>query len=140
MKRVAIFAHYDKDCLIDDYVLLYLKNLKECVDDIFFISDCDVKESELRKISDIVTYSECKKHGISKDLGRYKIGFEVLLKKYRNLYDSAQELLFVNDSCYCIGKFDKIFEDTSKIDCDAWSLCDDYCNQKLSYQRYHLQS
>ena len=29
MKRVAVFAHYDKDSIIDDYVIYYVENLKK---------------------------------------------------------------------------------------------------------------
>ena len=38
MKRAAVFAHYDKDKIIDDYVIYYLKSLKEIFDNIVFVS------------------------------------------------------------------------------------------------------
>jgi lipopolysaccharide biosynthesis protein len=31
MKRVAIFAHFDKHNLIDDYVIIYLEKLKSII-------------------------------------------------------------------------------------------------------------
>lgn len=34
MRRAAVFAHYDKDRIIDDYVIYYLKSLKEIFDNI----------------------------------------------------------------------------------------------------------
>ena len=38
MKRVVIFAHYDKDNIVDDYVIYYLKALKEVASEIIFVS------------------------------------------------------------------------------------------------------
>ena len=31
MRRAAVFAHYDKDRIIDDYVIYYLKSLSYCI-------------------------------------------------------------------------------------------------------------
>ena len=36
MRRAAVFAHYDKDRIIDDYVIYYLKSLKEIFDNYKF--------------------------------------------------------------------------------------------------------
>ena len=38
MNNVAVFAHYDKDNIIDDYVLDYLSKLSK-VADVIFVSD-----------------------------------------------------------------------------------------------------
>lgn len=35
MNNIAIFAHYDKDNLIDDYVVYYLEQLKKYVKILF---------------------------------------------------------------------------------------------------------
>ena len=42
MKRLAIFAHYDKDNIIDDYVIYYLKELKKSFETIIFVSYTDL--------------------------------------------------------------------------------------------------
>ena len=51
MKILTIFAGYDKDNIIDDYVLFYLKELSK-FSDIIYIVDCEMPETELNKIKD----------------------------------------------------------------------------------------
>ena len=36
MKRICVFAHWDKDNTIDDYVVYYLNALKEICEKIIF--------------------------------------------------------------------------------------------------------
>lgn len=137
MKRVAIFAHYDKLNQIDEYVVEYLATLKKDVDDIIFVSDGKLLESEISKITHLVFDSICDRHG-EYDFGSYKRGFQLLQNKYSDKLQEIDELLFVNDSCYCLGDFQSIFKEMEKTDCDAWSLGDDYDNFESKF--YYLQS
>lgn len=73
-KRTAIFAHFDKHNLIDDYVIIYLEKLKEVVDDIIFVSDCNLETKEIKKIEHLILNNICQKHG-EYDFGSYKRGF-----------------------------------------------------------------
>ena len=63
MKRTAVFAHYDKNNLIQDYVVCYLSELKKCAEKIIFVSDSDVLPEELKKIEGIVEQSIIGRHG-----------------------------------------------------------------------------
>ena len=98
MKRLFLFASYDKDKIIDDSLLYYLRRLSE-LGDIVFIMDNDVSESELKKLSKIpnVLYVCAARHG-EYDFGSYKRGYiwardNKRLKNYDWLY-------LVNDSVY----------------------------------------
>ena len=42
MNRVAIFAHYDKKNIIDDYVIFYILELKKIANEVIFVSCCDL--------------------------------------------------------------------------------------------------
>ena len=42
---IAVFAHFDKDNLIDDYVVEYLQELKKVAEKIIFVSDCNIIDS-----------------------------------------------------------------------------------------------
>lgn len=126
MKRIVIFAHYDAKSQIDDYVVRYLRELKKYVSDIIFVSDCNLDEKEISKISGLTSHNLCKKHGIANDFGSFKLGFALFLEEYRSCLNKFDELLFVNDSCYCLGSFEKIFADMEKVDCDTWALNDHY--------------
>lgn len=97
MKRTAVFAHYDKNNLIQDYVVYYLSELKKCAEKIIFVSDSDVLPVELKKIEDIVEHSIIGRHG-EYDFGSYKRGF--LYAKENNLLTTCEELILANDSCY----------------------------------------
>lgn len=93
-KRLTLFAHWDKDNVIDDYVIHYLSELKK-VSDIVFVSDCDLTENELIKIDHLTLISKAERHG-EYDFGSYKRAYILA----ENLMNNYQELLFINDSCY----------------------------------------
>lgn len=137
MKRIAVFAHFDKDNIIDDYVVYYLKELKKNFETIIFVSDSDLSKSETDKIVELVDYIQAYHHG-EYDWGSYKYGY--LIARKNNLLMDADELLFCNDSVYGpVCKLDEIFEFMGKSDCDFWGL---YENKIGLYSEFapHLQS
>jgi len=136
-KRVAIFAHFDKHNIIDDYVITYLTRLREVVDNIIFVSDGDVLLGELKKIEHLILDNICQKHG-EYDFGSYKRGFLLLQKKYPEILSQMDELVFVNDSCYSLRGFKEVFALTEKEDFDAWALADDFLDYNSNAK--YLQS
>ena len=83
MKRAVIFAHYDKDGIIKDYILYYLKELKMVADKIVFVSCSDLKNSEsLNGLADKIIAEPHNEY----DFGSYKRGFLFLQDKL-NDYD-----------------------------------------------------
>lgn len=56
MKRVCIFAHYDRDDIVDDYVIYYLKALQKICATIIFVSDCNLSKEEIKKIEAITDF------------------------------------------------------------------------------------
>ncbi len=137
MRRICVFAHYDQNNRIDDYVLLYLKRIKEVVTRIIFVSDNNLYTDEVSKIYDVVSQSDIlvQKHG-EYDFGSYKrginhIGFNLLF----SLYD---QLLLCNDSCY--GPFfplNPIFQKMSDTKSDFWGLTQ---NDHRKRMPLHIQS
>lgn len=118
MKRLCVFAHWDRDSIIDDYVIYYLKALKEVCEIIIFVSDCNLDSNETNKLNNIADFVLAQTHG-EYDFGSYKRGF--LLAKEKSL--QFEELLFVNDSCY--GPFyplKPIFEKMENKKCDFWGM------------------
>ena len=135
MKRIAVFAHYDKNSKIRDYVVTYLKGLKEVSDKIIFVSDCYIDEAELLKIKNYINFSICLKHG-EYDFGSYKRGF--LCAKENNLLTDCDELIFCNDSCYApIFPFSEMFKQMEEKDIDFWGPIQ---NSGLSNTKKHIQS
>lgn len=135
MKRIAIFAHYDQDNLIDEYVVEYLLRLKEVAQHIIFISDCDIKPEQIKKIEGLILDYVCKKHG-EYDFGSYKIGLELIKTKYPEKLSEVDELIIANDSCFTISSFVPVFAEMSarKNHSDFWGML--ICN----YGSPHVQS
>ncbi len=144
MNRVAVFAHYDKNNTIQDYVLFYLKELEKVVDDIIFVSDSDIQDKELKKIKDIITFSIVGKHG-EYDFGSYKRGY--LCAKENGLLENCEELIFANDSCYApLFPFEEMFSKMSPKDVDFWGATANPCgieiidNKIVENKQEHIQS
>lgn len=117
MKRIALFAHYDCDGLIDDYVIYYLRGLSRVADRVLFVSDSELIEGEAAKLEGYADLVFAGRHG-EYDFGSWKRGLEFLN------YDLCgfDELIIANDSCYApIYPFEQVFERMQAEVCDFWS-------------------
>ena len=131
---VAIFSHYDKDNIIDDYVVHYLDILKKFVSKIVFVSDGVIEEKYKQKISTICDDVICKEHG-EYDFGSYKRGVQKIAGEISNYSD----LILVNDSCFLVDDIHRIFlEMEKKENIDFWGLTENSADKSLN--NYHLQS
>lgn len=133
-KRLTIFAHYDKDNVIDDYVLYYLKSLKEVSEKIVFSSDCILDDEEKAKLNGICDYIICENHN-EYDFGSWKRGFELV----KNTMANFDELIFANDSCY--GPFfslTQVFDEMKSRNCDFWGITENQYGIKKAQR--HIQS
>ena len=141
MKRIVVFAHYDKDSLIDDYVVYYVKSLKEAGCDVVFVSCKEITQTELNKLNGLVIHTITENHD-EYDFGSYKRGF-LYLKPFLNNYD---ELIFANDSCYGpLYPISEVFAEMEKKNCDFWGITKNnfgYIKQFKHYfvRRTHIQS
>lgn len=132
MKRIAIFASYDKNGIIAPYVLYFLQGLKAVADKIIFIADNEASPDEVRKIEDLVVYSRFERHGCY-DFGSYRRGFE--WAEENGLLKDADELIFCNDSCYGpVFPFELSFAKMEERVCDFWGMV------SSRQFKYHLQS
>lgn len=133
MKRTVIFAHYDKDNIVDDYVILYLLELIKVCDKIIFVSDSDLSAKEIRRIEAIADLVIAGRHG-EYDFGSWKKGLIAIEHELANI----DELVLANDSCYCINSFVPVFEKMKSINCDFWGLVKSYNPHQTI--NYHIQS
>ncbi len=117
-RRACLFAGYDPDGRIDDYVIIYIKELSRHAD-VFFLADNDMSESELAKLDGITKGAWSIRHG-AYDFGSYRtlardlVGWDIL-----SAYD---EVIFANDSCYLIRPLDDVFRQMNKESCAFWGL------------------
>lgn len=111
MKRVSIFAHYDENNLIQDYVVNYVSELRK-ISDVIFISDSDVPKSEVCKINNYCIYHKVGRHN-EYDFGSYKLGYNYILDN--NLMDYYNYFTFCNDSMILVGDLGEVIN-KSEID------------------------
>ena len=100
-QNVAIFAAYSEDGTVPDYVISYLKALKEIAPNIIYITDNPIKRWDIEKISPYIMRLEAKRHG-EYDWGSYKRGYNWL--DNHNLLSKTKKLIFANDSALLVAK------------------------------------
>ncbi len=119
MKRIFLFAAYDKQGVIGDALLYYLRELS-LYGDIVFFTDNTLTEEEQQKLLGIVKFASGEKHG-EYDFGSYKRAFiwcttQLDIASYDYCY-------LLNDSVY--GPFYPLasyFERMEALNKDAFSL------------------
>lgn len=119
-KRIVFFAHYDKNGIIDDYVVYFIKELKKICQDLIFVSVSNVSEKEQIKLNGLANAFINKKNE-GYDFGSWKSGIESIGFENLSKYD---EIVLVNDSCYGpIFDIKKVFEKMDKKeDLGVWSI------------------
>ncbi|GHX81324.1 VirA protein [Vibrio cholerae] len=127
MNRLCIFAHYDKDNIIDDYVTEYIRCLYDMHINIIFVS-----------VSEIIDTSSIRPYVMNIIL-RDNEGYDFMswqkgIQAVSDI-DKYDEVIFCNDSCYGpIYPLEHIFEKMNKNTIDVWGITDS--NQVA----YHIQS
>ena len=140
MKRAVVFAHYDKDNIVDDYVIYYIKELKKIAETIVFVSCNNIKNPEcLNGLADKIIDEPHDEY----DFGSYKRGFLYL----KNKLDDFDELIFANDSCYGpLYPLKSVFDKMENETCDFWGITKNKFglvktkNKYKVVKRPHLQS
>ena len=132
MNSICIFAHFNKNNNLEDYVIDYIKTLKELVDEIIFVSTSDIeteKISLLKKITNKIIIKE----NVGYDFGSWREGLLFIRKNYKNL---PNEIILCNDSCYISKDLfkDSISKMRKKRNIDFWGITTNYTLFK------HIQS
>ncbi len=129
-RSIALFAHYDADGVVDDYVYLYLEALRKCdVDIVFITSGC--RPSDRIKLSEICRYILFKNEA-GRDFGSWYIA----LKELRvDFFENYEEVMFVNDSVYFPVNDPAPMFAQMRGSFDMWGITDTH-----ELGQYHLQS
>ena len=118
VRRVCLFAGYDRDGIVDDYVVAYVRELSRFAD-VYYLADSPMEQSELDKLAGITLGAWAVRHG-AYDFGSWSmlardlVGWDVI--------DGYDELLLVNDSCYLLRPLDEVFAEMDATACDWWGL------------------
>ncbi|MCK9795029.1 CDP-glycerol glycerophosphotransferase family protein [Isoptericola sp. 4D.3] len=117
VRRVCLFAGYDPDGVVDDYVVAYVRELARHAD-VYYMADGEMPSSELAKLAEHTKGAWAERHG-RYDFGSYsrlteRVGWSTL--------EQYDELLLVNDSGYLLRPLDDVFARMDGRACDWWGL------------------
>ena len=129
-KRLCLFAGFDAQSEIADYVVYYLKALSQ-IADVYYWGDFETSDAEKAKIQPYCKEVYCAKHG-KYDFGSWQ---ELIQKIGRKNIAAYDELILANDSCYApLFDLSELFSKMDKRNCDFWGVSAAY------RQHIHLQS
>lgn len=129
-ETLCIFAHYDKQDRVDDYVLYSLQKLKELGSDIIFVSTATMLDDD--SITKLTPYCDqiVVRENLGYDFGSWKLGLE-----YVSDLSAYQRLILANDSVYGpLHDLHELFLDMSSQGAAVWGITDSY------ELKHHLQS
>jgi len=128
MKRVAVFAHYDRDDLVDQYVWYYLENLKRVSPSIVFVTTSNISVADITRLKAV-----CNTVIVRENTGYDFASWQMGLASIEDLA-AFDELILCNDSVYGpLYPLRDVFDTMSEKPCDFWGITE-------SYQiAYHLQ-
>lgn len=129
MNKIAVFAHYDANNRIADYVLYYLRELKAVCNEIIFVSTSDLNAFEKQKLNGLVKHT-INRENIGHDFYSYKVGINAI----ENL-NEVEQLILCNDSCFGpLFPLLDIFAQMTSKPADFWGM------SANSRPQFHLQS
>lgn len=143
-ENAAVFAAYSADGTVPDYVLTYLKKLKQIAPNIIYVTDNPIKRGEIKKLEPYITHLTAYRHG-EYDWGSYKRGVNQL-KAYTNaapqqgFHSRVQSqnfplLILANDSALPVAEtFTPILEKMTADKADFYGITAN------TDGTYHLQS
>lgn len=138
-KNATIFAAYSADGSVSDYVISYLKALKEVSPNIIFITDNKIQRKEIKKLAPYTNHIIAQRHG-EYDWGSFKRGVEILKQQgwLTNPETASKKeplLIFANDSSLLVAPtLTPILSEMAKRETDFWGITANKDGM------YHLQS
>lgn len=128
MKRYAIYFFYDKDGIVDKYIIYLLKKLKPYIQYLLFVSGIKLGEKEKRKLTNIVEeIYECGEE--TWNVNAYKKALEKSLSGNIHLLKQYDEILLLDHTVWGpISSFQHLFETTQTYDVDLWGIIQYYGN------------
>ena len=129
-ETLCIFAHYDKENRVDDYVLYALQKLREFGSDIIFVSTAaTLDDDSIEKLTPYCAHIVVREN-LGYDFGSWKQGFAYT----RNLL-AYQRLILANDSVYGpLHDLQDLFADMRRRGAEVWAITDSH------ELKHHLQS
>ncbi|GHU40702.1 hypothetical protein FACS1894190_07930 [Spirochaetia bacterium] len=128
-KRAAIYVVYDKQGIIDDYIMYQLNDLKQNIKFLLVVVNGELQQSGRDKLDipadEILVRKNIGFDVLAWDAGLKHIGYGKL-KEY-------DELLLMNDTCYGpFYPFKEMFDIMNKRDMDFWGITKHHGNGNIN--------
>ena len=118
MRRACLFSFHDPQGIVDEYVGFFLRELREFVERIIFLSGGPLSKEGERALRDIT--DELIVRANEGDVMAYKAGLETIEFNRSGVYD---EVLMADASCYGpIYPFSELFGEMERRSCDFWGI------------------
>ena len=117
-RRACLFAGFDADGIVDDYVVGYVRELSRHAD-VYYLADCHLEDGELDKLAPYTRGRWTIRHG------RYDFGSYAMLARDLIGWDTLaeyDEVLLTNDSSYLVRPLDQVFETMDARPAHWWGL------------------
>lgn len=132
MKRLTIFTHHDKDNIVDDYIVFWVKYMNK-LSDIIFVSNNNLNEIEINKIKNYTIKNIIGEHG---GFGEKSIKLGFCYAYDNNLLTKYDWLIYIGDSIY--GPFFDIkpyMESKEKKE----NVCYGFAKSEVNTENEHIQ-
>ena len=129
-KKVCLIAGFDKDNIIQDYVVFLVQELSK-ISDVYYFADGNMSDRELSKINAYTKYAQSSPH-MGKDFGSWQYLMHYIGWKNLEKYD---EMIICNGSVNGPRtNIEDIFDYMELRNYDFWGLTENYNSN------YHLDS
>lgn len=132
MKRLTIFTHHDKDNIIDNYIIYWIKYMSK-LSDVIFVSNNNLDEKEVNKIKNYTIKNIIGEHG---GFGEKSIKLGFCYAYDNNILQTYDWLIYISDSIY--GPFFDIkpyMESKEKKD----NVCYGFAKSLVNTSNEHIQ-
>ena len=144
LKRAAVYVFHDSQKIVDQYVVVFLNELKRFVDHLLVVVNGEVNDAGKNSLSSVADEVMIRPN-IGYDITGYMKGIEHIGWDQLKEYD---ELLLVNSTLYGpLYPFDEMFETMSSREVDFWGITkhhkvdyDVFGTCKYKYIPEHIQS
>jgi lipopolysaccharide biosynthesis protein/glycosyltransferase involved in cell wall biosynthesis len=130
-KRICLFAGYNAEGCIHEYVVFYISRLA-AIADVHYLADCEMVDGQLEKLAPYVKTARGYRHE-KYDFGSWQ---ELTNHIGWNTIEDYDELILCNDSCYGpLFPLDSIFDTMESKQVDFWGM-----TESSELLTRHLQS
>lgn len=120
-KRLGIFFFYDKDGIVDEYVIYYLRKINPFFEETLVVCNGKLMPEGREKLECLENTTVLVRENKGFDVWAYKTGIEYI--GWKRLHSNVDELIMFNFTIMGpVNNFDEMFDEMSRRDVDFWGV------------------